>query len=108
YYIASLNEQGFLKALYREILKEKELGCGLQVRLTQGVTVNERSKPVGENGETEKVWFLQNFNREAAVVELLECYENVETGEPMMGKIELKSFECVVLAENKKEDCFDK
>ncbi|MDE7415612.1 MAG: beta-galactosidase [Lachnospiraceae bacterium] len=108
YYIASLNEQGFLKAFYREILKEKELGCGLQVRLTQGVTVNERSKPVGENGETEKVWFLQNFNREAAVVELLECYENVETGEPMMGKIELKSFECVVLAENKKEDCFDK
>ena len=97
-----------MKDFYSEILNGKGLGCGLQVRLTQGVTVNERSKTVGENGETEKVWFLQNFNREAAVVELLERYENVETGETLAGKIELQSFECVVLAENKREDCFDK
>ncbi|MDE5823761.1 MAG: beta-galactosidase trimerization domain-containing protein, partial [Lachnospiraceae bacterium] len=108
YYIASLNEQSFLKDFYSEILNGKGLGCGLQVRLTQGVTVNERSKPVGENGETEKVWFLQNFNREAEVVELLERYENVETGETLSGKIELQSFECVVLTGNKREDYFEK
>ena len=97
YYIASFNEQGFLKHFYSDIVKERGLGCGLQVRLAEGVTVNERSTPAQDNGSVEKVWFLQNFNREPAVVELLECYENVETGETLTGKIELGAFECVVL-----------
>lgn len=97
YYIASLNEQRFLKAFYSDILKERGLGCGLQVRLTEGVTVNERSTPADDNGAVQRVWFLQNFNREPATVELLACYENVETGETMRGKITLKTFECMVL-----------
>ena len=97
YYIASINEGSFLKALYGEILNEKGLGCGLQVRLTEGVTVNERSGETDDSGQTRKIWFLQNFNREPASVELLACYENVETGEKMTGKIELPPFACVVL-----------
>lgn len=97
YYIASINEGSFLKALYGEILKEKGLGCGLQVRLTEGVTVNERSGETDDSGQTRKIWFLQNFNRGPASVELLACYENVETGEKMTGKIELPPFACVVL-----------
>jgi beta-galactosidase len=83
--------------LYGEILKEKGLGCGLQVRLTEGVTVNERSGETDDSGQTRKIWFLQNFNRGPASVELLACYENVETGEKMTGKIELPPFACVVL-----------
>ena len=97
YYIASINEGSFLKALYGEILNEKGLGCGLQVRLTEGVTVNERSGETDDSGQTRKIWFLQNFNRGPASVELLACYENVETGENMTGKIELAPFACVVL-----------
>lgn len=101
YYIASLNEPGFLRALYGEILKERGLGCGLQVRLTKGVTVNERSRTAEDGEPTGRIWFLQNFNRQPAVVELLAGYENVETGEKMTGKIELPSFACIVLLENR-------
>lgn len=97
YYIASLNERSFLKDFYRDILKARGLGCGLQIRLTEGVTVNERSAPADDDGAVERVWFLQNFNREPATVELLERYENVETGEIVSGEIELKTFECMVL-----------
>lgn len=104
YYIASINEQRFLKDFYETVLKEKGLGCGLKVRLTEGVTVNERSKPLKKNGKEiekeEKVWFLQNFNRESASVKLLEYYENAETGETLTGKIVMQSFECLVLTEN--------
>lgn len=99
YYIASLNESSFLRDFYSELLADKGIGCGLRVSLTEGVTVNERSKSAEENGKVEKVWFLQNFNRQPATVELLECYENVETGEPLTGKIEMQSFECIVLTE---------
>ena len=101
YYIASLNEPGFLRALYGEILKERGLGCGLQVRLTEGVTVNERSRTAEDGEQTGRIWFLQNFNRQPAVVELLAGYENVETGEKMTGKIELPSFACIVLSGNR-------
>lgn len=97
YYIASLNEQSFLKAFYSEVLRERGLGCGLAVRLTEGVTVNERSSTSEEQDTAEMIWFLQNFNREPATVELLECYENVETGEKLSGEIKLQAFECVVL-----------
>ena len=61
------------------------------------MTVNERSKPADEDGGEQKVWFLQNFNRTAAAVELLKPYQNVETGETLTGKIEMQSFECIVL-----------
>ncbi|MEZ3461400.1 MAG: beta-galactosidase trimerization domain-containing protein [Lachnospiraceae bacterium] len=101
YYIASLNEPGFLRALYGEILKERGLGCGLQVRLTEGVTINERSRTAEDGEQTGRIWFLQNFNRQPAVVELLAGYENVETGEKMTGKIELPSFACIVLSGNR-------
>ncbi|MDE6622560.1 MAG: beta-galactosidase trimerization domain-containing protein, partial [Lachnospiraceae bacterium] len=101
YYIASLNERSFLKAFYSDIVKERELDCGLQVRLAEGVTVNERSTPAQDNGAVERVWFLQNFNREPAAVELLARYENVETGETLTGRITLKTFECMVLTEKK-------
>lgn len=97
YYIASINEHQFLKDFYDGILQEKGLGCGLLVKLSEGVTVNERSKPADENGGEQKVWFLQNFNRAAASVELLEPYQNVETGETLSGKIEMQTFECIVL-----------
>lgn len=99
YYIASLNERRFLTDFYSGLLKDKGIGCGLQVKLTQGVVVNERSKSAGEHDREEKVWFLQNFNREAAVVELLGRYENVETGETLTGEVTLEAFACVVLTE---------
>lgn len=97
YYISSINEHQFLKHFYNDVLQEKGLGCGLQVRLTEGVTVNERSEPADEDGGEQRVWFLQNFNRTAAAVELLKPYQNVETGETLTGKIEMQSFECIVL-----------
>lgn len=97
---ASVNEGSFLRELYAQILKERGLGCGLQVRLAEGVTVNERSRAAQDGGQAEKVWFLQNYNREPAVVELLACYEDVETGERLAGRIELPSFACMVLTEH--------
>lgn len=96
YYIASINEHQFLKDFYDGILQEKGLGCGLQVRLAEGVAVNERSK--AEDAGVQKVWFLQNFSRKSVNVELLKPYQNVETGETLSGKIEMHSFECIVLS----------
>ena len=91
YYIASVNEADFLRAFYREILQRKGLGCRMQITFPMGVTVNERKDP------DRQLWFVQNFNREAAEVELLACYRNIETGEQLKGKITLQSFECIVL-----------
>ncbi len=91
YYIASVNEADFLRAFYREILQRKGLGCRMQITFPMGVTVNERKDP------NRQLWFVQNFNREAAEVELLACYRNIETGEQLKGKITLQSFECIVL-----------
>ncbi len=99
YYIASINEGSFLKELYGQVLWERGLECGLQVRLAEGVTVNERSRAAEDGGQSEKIWFLQNFNREPVSVELLARYENVETGELLNGTIELPPFACVVLME---------
>ncbi len=99
YYIASINEGSFLKELYGQVLWERGLECGLQVRLAEGVPVKERSRAAEDGGQSEKIWFLQNFNREPVSVELLARYENVETGELLNGTIELPPFACVVLME---------
>ncbi len=91
YYIASMNEESFLRDFYHEILQKRGLGCSLQIKLPKGVTVNER-----RNSER-KLWFLQNFNREEVEVELLDTYRNIETGECLSGKITMRSFECMIL-----------
>ena len=90
--MASFNERDFLKAFYSDLLEDRGLGCSLSVKLRKGVTVNER-KAEGEGA----VWFLQNFNREAVTVELLEPYENAETGELNQGTITMEPFECRIL-----------
>lgn len=97
YYIASLNESEFLSEFYKDILADRGIKCGLQVRRSKGVIVNERSRIVKEKGKAEKLWFLQNFNREATTVELLEEYKKADTGEIMMGIITMEPFECMVL-----------
>lgn len=99
YYIASMNEHKFIKDFYRDVLEGKGMGCGLAVKLVEGVTVNERSRFVEADCEEQRVWFLQNFNRNTVSVELLGCYENVETGEILTGTIDLQSFACVVLTQ---------
>ena len=70
YYIASINEGSFLKELYGQVLWERGLECGLQVRLAEGVTANERSRAAEDGGQSGKSWVLQNFNREPVSVGL--------------------------------------
>ncbi len=55
-----------------------------------------------EKYEAGRIWFLQNFNRETAEVELTESYLNAETGEVLSGKVEMRPFECIILEETGK------
>ena len=86
-----MNEMDFLRAFYQELLHKKGLECRLNVKFPMGVTVNER------RADDRSLWFLQNFNREAVTVELLEPYENAETGELNQGTITMEPFECRIL-----------
>ena len=59
----------------------------------------DRKNTEPERYRAGKIWFLQNFNREAAEVELTERYVNAETGEALYGRVEMKPFECIILEE---------
>lgn len=94
YYIASMNEERFLRKLYEEILESRGIGCGIWTTPVKGVTVNARMR---QDPDCYTVWFLQNFNREEAEVELLGDYRDVETKKLLSGRIRLAPFSCLVL-----------
>lgn len=96
YYIASQNEQAFLKKLYQQILKQADISCGFQAVLPEGVTVSGRTAENGKEGE-QTIWFLQNFNKETALVELSEKYHDAESGKELGKTVEMPPFSCMLL-----------
>ncbi len=93
YYIASQNENAFIRAVYEEIFEQAGMNCGFKAELGEGVTVACRT------GERIKIWFLQNFNRDSAVVKLKGVYRDMETQEVLEGDIKLEAFTCLILEE---------
>lgn len=105
YYLASQNEPAFLKAVYDKIFKQAGVVCGFKAVLPEGVTVSGRAGKTAEEGaggDTDMVWFLQNFNRESTVVNLEGVYRDIETGAVLKGSVDMKKFSCLILEEMKR------
>ena len=98
YFIASQNEQAAIGAMTDRFLRRAGVSCGFCGTLPAGVTVSGRVIESGE-GQGQLLWFLQNFNREGAVVPLFAPYRDMETGAEWESKVEMPAFSCVVLAE---------
>lgn len=92
YYIASQNEDGFIREFLENLVRQANLGSNFEAELPEGVTVSER---VNEEGTA--IWFLQNFNKKSTNVTLKRSYRNVETGIIHKDNIEMEAFSCYVL-----------
>lgn len=92
YYIASQNEDGFIREFLENLVRQANLGSNFEAELPEGVTVSERVNEAGTS-----IWFLQNFNKKSINVTLKRSYRNVETGIIHKDKIEMEAFSCYVL-----------
>lgn len=96
YFIASQNENAFIKDLYISILKQSQITCDFKASFPfpEGVTVSRR---VGEGDYV--VWFLQNFNREEILINLYGTYIDLYSGKVFKEKIQIGALTCLILRE---------
>ena len=97
YFIASQNELDFLRAAYRQIVRQAGVSCGFQAELPEGVTVNGRHRDGAEQKAV--IWFLQNYNRKPVQVPVYGTYRDLESGKMVNGLITMDMFSCLILEE---------
>lgn len=95
HFVAFEAAQAFADRCMEDVLRESGISCELEVDITEGVHISSR-----ETEDKRKVWFVQNFNREAAVLTFQRAYQNLETGEILTpGEHEIAGYTCLILAE---------
>ncbi len=92
YYLACETEADFLRAFYAQLAEENNVDGAFTGKLPYGVTASRRD---GERN----LWFLQNYNASEAEAELPGTYTRVADGARVEGKVVLKPYECLILAE---------
>ena len=92
YYLACETEADFLRAFYAQLAEENSVAGAFTGKLPYGVTASRRD---GERN----LWFLQNYNASEAEAELPGTYTRVADGARVEGKVVLKPYECLILAE---------
>ena len=92
YYLACETEADFLRAFYAQLAGENNVDGAFTGKLPYGVTASRRE---GERN----LWFLQNFNASEVEAELPDTYTRVADGARVEGKVVLKPYECLILAE---------
>lgn len=90
YYIASKNEEDFLKDFYKNIVEEYGIRKAINTELPYGVTVSKRC---GEK----TLYFVQNFNPYEVTVMLDKPYHILETRQMTEEYIEMKGYSCTIL-----------
>lgn len=87
YYIASRNDEGFLRDFYTNKIRQLSIRTVVQGGLPEGVTAQMRS-----DGKHEFI-FLLNFTREKCVVNLgNELFRDIENGSEILSRLELPGY----------------
>ncbi|RII33027.1 beta-galactosidase [Clostridium chromiireducens] len=95
YYIAARASEEFNKDFYSDLVNEIGVEKNINGNLPYGVTVTKRC------GEDSDFLFVQNFNSKTVLINLDREYEIAEDGISVSDKLELKSYDCVILKDKK-------
>jgi beta-galactosidase len=95
YFIAAEAEYPFVKALYEDVLREKNLTCELSQNIPDNVFITKRSSA----DESTVLWFVMNFNPAQTTIKIEQKCVDIETAQEVTGKIVLEGYQCRILKE---------
>jgi beta-galactosidase len=95
YFIAAEAEYPFVKALYEDVLREKNLTCELSQNIPDNVLITRRSSA----DESKVLWFVMNFNPTQVTMNVESTCVDIETAQEASGEIVLEGYQCRILKE---------
>jgi beta-galactosidase len=95
YFIAAEAEYGLVKALYEDVLREKNLTCELSENIPDNVFITRRSSA----DESTVLWFVMNFNPTQVTINVESNCADIENAQEVSGEIVLEGYACKILKE---------